>query len=239
MTFTTSSPNSLPAIGKSQCKSCFIAKHDYSFSSESIASGVVPTVDVDVDEIRSKWFQHMDAMRGECSSGRYGMNCQFTCGKCKTSESCDTVTGRCIGGCLDGFQGHLCKEALPQKTYVLAITTGILFLLFVMSVFVIIKLVLRKRSKPTETRVTFSTVKCGIEKPATAVEVTVSDSVYDVCDDKQVEGLSTQTEPATTGEHDYQNASQMAENNQTEINTYEKLDVDVTGELSPYEKINV
>ncbi|XP_041357488.1 multiple epidermal growth factor-like domains protein 10 [Gigantopelta aegis] len=95
----------------------------------------------------------------ECSFGTYGINCMFTCGQCTSAEACDILSGSCIRGCLDGFQGDLCKNVLPRKTNntlttVLAATTAIFILLFIISLLVNITFILRKRSKAKKSTTT-------------------------------------------------------------------------------------
>ena len=46
-----------------------------------------------------------------CSQGYYGTNCTEKCGKCLNgNKQCDTVTGRCSGGCAAGWKGDTCEK---------------------------------------------------------------------------------------------------------------------------------
>ena len=42
-----------------------------------------------------------------CESGKYGKDCNYTCGNCKSNSACDHVTGECTG-CAAGYHGSLC-----------------------------------------------------------------------------------------------------------------------------------
>lgn len=44
-----------------------------------------------------------------CSNGYFGRKCLDTCGKCLDDKACGSVNGTCIGGCVEGFKGELCK----------------------------------------------------------------------------------------------------------------------------------
>ena len=56
-----------------------------------------------------------------CSSGKYGMNCNSTCGQCK-DDACDILSGNCTEGCMDDYYGPLCKECeFPFINYYLPV----------------------------------------------------------------------------------------------------------------------
>jgi hypothetical protein len=38
----------------------------------------------------------------ECTDGKWGINCQYDCGKCLFSP-CNRVNGDCTGGCVAGY----------------------------------------------------------------------------------------------------------------------------------------
>ncbi|XP_041357567.1 cell death abnormality protein 1-like [Gigantopelta aegis] len=100
----------------------------------------------------------------QCNDGKYGMNCNATCGEC-ANEICDRVTGNCTDGCSDGFEGHLCKE---------------------------------------------------LERV-----------------------VKTQNGQTNGAQHDYVNSSHPAERSEENDNHYDRLDVAVIGEGSPYSTIEV
>ncbi|KAK7481920.1 hypothetical protein BaRGS_00026828 [Batillaria attramentaria] len=52
----------------------------------------------------------MTAFFTECITGRWSANCSLPCGQCAGDGSCNVNTGRCIGGCLEGFLGDVCTQ---------------------------------------------------------------------------------------------------------------------------------
>ena len=48
----------------------------------------------------------------ECDGGKFGQNCDETCGKCVNGEHCDHVNGTCFNGCDRGFKGFNCNEGM-------------------------------------------------------------------------------------------------------------------------------
>lgn len=57
----------------------------------------------------------------ECTSGKYGKDCQLDCGHCKNMMQCHHVDGTCVTGCEPGFIGDTCKtgtsEMLPNTLF--------------------------------------------------------------------------------------------------------------------------
>jgi hypothetical protein len=46
-----------------------------------------------------------------CESGKYGKNCESTCGHCANDEPCNHVDGSCPNGCKPGYINMpLCTE---------------------------------------------------------------------------------------------------------------------------------
>ena len=43
-----------------------------------------------------------------CETGKYGPQCQKTCGYCLDQSECFHTNGTCLTGCLAGYQGVLC-----------------------------------------------------------------------------------------------------------------------------------
>ncbi|XP_071486559.1 receptor-type tyrosine-protein phosphatase F-like [Diadema antillarum] len=52
---------------------------------------------------------------GDCSEGYFGPLCNYPC-HCKTSRTCDRISGQCTGddSCADGWAGPDCQQALPR-----------------------------------------------------------------------------------------------------------------------------
>ena len=51
----------------------------------------------------------------ECEIGKYGNQCQSTCGACLHPSQCSHVDGTCLTGCASGYTGRLCKTSKQQK----------------------------------------------------------------------------------------------------------------------------
>ncbi|XP_041355607.1 uncharacterized protein LOC121373200 isoform X4 [Gigantopelta aegis] len=186
--------------------------------------------------VKGQWSAWTSQTVGFCQSNcKRTVSLTRTCSNPAPSGGGLQCSGPTINYITEDCTGGACSRALPRKTtdtliYVLAATTGIFFLLFVMSFIAIIRLVLRKRKEVTESSVEFSTVSSSV----------------DVYDGRQFDGSqgelpidSSLMQPAPPGESLNQNAPQLAENNQRETNTYETLDVSDVGERSQYDKINV
>ena len=47
----------------------------------------------------------------ECVIGKYGDQCQDTCGACLDPNQCSNTDGACLTGCAPGFTGPLCKTS--------------------------------------------------------------------------------------------------------------------------------
>ena len=50
----------------------------------------------------------------ECESGRYGIDCNDTCGYC-LHGNCNHVNGTCVDGCKNGYEGNLCKKRMQYN----------------------------------------------------------------------------------------------------------------------------
>ena len=46
----------------------------------------------------------------ECSPGKFGYECNESCGVCAGGEPCHHTNGTCLNGCEDGFLGPKCIE---------------------------------------------------------------------------------------------------------------------------------
>ena len=44
----------------------------------------------------------------ECTSGTYGVNCEYSCDTC-VRKLCDSFDGKCTYGCIEGFNGDRCN----------------------------------------------------------------------------------------------------------------------------------
>ena len=44
----------------------------------------------------------------ECTSGTYGVNCEYRCDTC-VRKLCERQEGQCAYGCIDGFTGDSCQ----------------------------------------------------------------------------------------------------------------------------------
>ena len=47
-----------------------------------------------------------------CNSGKYGEDCNNTCGFCSEQNDCSHVNGTCFSGCDLGYTGALCKTGM-------------------------------------------------------------------------------------------------------------------------------
>lgn len=47
-----------------------------------------------------------------CEMGKYGNNCEKSCGHCVNGTSCNSTTGHCLHGCDPGWQGPKCDIGL-------------------------------------------------------------------------------------------------------------------------------
>ncbi|XP_078327321.1 uncharacterized protein LOC111115469 [Crassostrea virginica] len=52
-----------------------------------------------------------------CRSGKYGKNCNNSCGFCSDQNDCSHVNGTCLSGCDLGYTGALCKTECSDGTY--------------------------------------------------------------------------------------------------------------------------
>lgn len=55
----------------------------------------------------------------ECESGKYGLNCHNSCGKCQKDAQCHNVNGSCLQGCSPGHIGPFCN--ICKYIYILCI----------------------------------------------------------------------------------------------------------------------
>ena len=46
----------------------------------------------------------------ECSPGKFGHDCNESCGVCAGGEPCHHTNGTCLNGCEDGYFGPKCIE---------------------------------------------------------------------------------------------------------------------------------
>lgn len=46
----------------------------------------------------------------ECDQFTYGLECNRSCGKCRTGKSCNHVNGSCLNGCDKGVHGDKCDS---------------------------------------------------------------------------------------------------------------------------------
>ena len=43
-----------------------------------------------------------------CQNGKYGRECNSTCGHCQSEDHCHPTNGTCLNGCELGYHGILC-----------------------------------------------------------------------------------------------------------------------------------
>lgn len=48
----------------------------------------------------------------DCVTGFFGENCLQKCGKCKSGEACNTLSGLCPDGCEDHLMPPYCKGSI-------------------------------------------------------------------------------------------------------------------------------
>ncbi|XP_041347005.1 delta-like protein A [Gigantopelta aegis] len=170
---------------------------------------------------------------------------------CNVNANCTNTYGSYTCTCRNGYygDGKTCT-AFPQTaaadTVNIAwpVTTGLLVVLLAILVIIVVKLVIivKKLRNSAESKVTFSDIKQNENQTTTAATV-----YEDVKDDNTAmssvselpKTSSAQKRPVPPREHNYQNAPQMTNNDQQETSMYDRLDMDTTGERSPYEKLDV
>ena len=64
---------------------------------------------------RFKILPRFDLLCLECESGKYGVNCQSTCGNCLVQNQCSHIDGVCSGGCAAGYTGGLCQTSKVKQ----------------------------------------------------------------------------------------------------------------------------
>ena len=52
--------------------------------------------------------RHFNLFFAECTSGTYGVNCEYSCDAC-VRKLCDSFDGKCTYGCIEGFNGDHCN----------------------------------------------------------------------------------------------------------------------------------
>ncbi|XP_061185081.1 multiple epidermal growth factor-like domains protein 10 [Saccostrea echinata] len=52
-----------------------------------------------------------------CDSGKFGLNCDQSCGFCLRKEQCHHLNGTCLNGCDRGYQGDNCTQVCPEGQY--------------------------------------------------------------------------------------------------------------------------
>lgn len=66
-------------------------------------------------------------MLAACEFGYYGIGCRQKCSAfCETSFDCNTVTGQCDGGCMDGWEGPKCLKRMSIITFICCIIKTII-----------------------------------------------------------------------------------------------------------------
>lgn len=50
----------------------------------------------------------------DCVPGFFGENCLQKCGKCKSGEACNTLSGLCPDGCQDHLMPPFCKGSISK-----------------------------------------------------------------------------------------------------------------------------
>lgn len=69
----------------------------------------------------------MTVLLAACEFGYYGIGCRQKCSAfCETSFDCNTVTGQCNGGCMDGWEGPKCLKRMSIITYICCIIKTII-----------------------------------------------------------------------------------------------------------------
>lgn len=53
-----------------------------------------------------------------CSDHFYGSDCNTPCGHCKNNDVCDNVTGLCLNGCHNHWNGNKCDSKFKEKNYI-------------------------------------------------------------------------------------------------------------------------
>ena len=53
---------------------------------------------------------YLDFAITECTGRKYGAGCLEDCGYCVEYEKCHHISGKCLNGCKEGYQGLTCTE---------------------------------------------------------------------------------------------------------------------------------
>lgn len=48
----------------------------------------------------------------ECLDGFYNTQCSGVCGFCVNGDVCEKIGGHCVNGCMENYQGPLCRGKL-------------------------------------------------------------------------------------------------------------------------------
>lgn len=57
-------------------------------------------------KIKRRWIEFI-----ACDRGKYGSECNNTCGHCFDEDQCSNIRGTCLTGCDDRYLGSLCKTS--------------------------------------------------------------------------------------------------------------------------------
>lgn len=57
--------------------------------------------------INANWYFHTTV--AECLDGFYNTQCSGVCGSCVNGDVCEKIGGHCVNGCMENYQGPLCR----------------------------------------------------------------------------------------------------------------------------------
>lgn len=57
--------------------------------------------------INANWYFHTTV--AECLDGFYNTQCSGVCGSCVNGDVCEKIGGHCVNGCMENYQGALCR----------------------------------------------------------------------------------------------------------------------------------
>ena len=102
-----------------------------------VHAGIYPVPSLNIYNLYShetdRTMFHVSDLISECGKGFYGEVCTSVCSErnCYNNEICNFQTGRCVGGCQDGWNGTTCTSG----EYTLVV-----FFNFILNIIIILKI---------------------------------------------------------------------------------------------------
>ncbi|XP_033739053.1 receptor-type tyrosine-protein phosphatase alpha-like [Pecten maximus] len=142
----------------------------------------------------------------DCSNTEYGPDCSQVCGRCFNS-SCESVSGNCTEGCLDGWTGVQCVEELIASE--LTISLAVIGTSIVLAILPLVVLVFVIKMRRRHHELNYSrNQEIGVQYENTAVDIHI-DSDPNLISQRTYEdtaaGTHLHTEPNLISQRTYEN----------------------------------